>query len=64
MGEIDSHHRLMMNAAIDIKKQCAWPEVKREFISHVKTDCPENVKAIPDLQKALDSLDTTPLEGF
>ena len=54
----------MMTAAKKLKKQYAWPVLKRMLISHVKADCPEIVESIPDFQKALDSLDTIPLKRF
>ena len=54
----------VMRAARSLKKLCAQPEWKTEFISQVKVECPEVVKAIPDFEKALDSLETIPLERF
>ena len=54
----------VMTAARSLKKLCAQPKRKTEFISQVKIDCPDIVKAIPDFEKALDSLETIPLERF
>ena len=54
----------VMRAARSLKKLCAQPEWKTEFISQVKVECPEVVKAIPDFEKALDSLEIIPLERF
>ena len=53
-----------MRAARSLKKLCAQPEWKTEFISQVKSECPDVVKEIPDFEKALDSLETIPLERF
>ena len=53
-----------MRAARSLKKLCAQPKRKTEFISQVKIDCPDIVKAIPDFEKALDSLEIIPLERF
>ena len=54
----------VMTAARSLKKLCAQPEWKTEFISQVKTECPNIMKAIPDFEKALDSLEIIPLERF
>ena len=54
----------VMRAARSLKKLCAQPEWKTEFIFQVKTECPTIVKEIPDFEKALDSLETIPLERF
>ena len=54
----------VMRAARSLKKLCAQPELKTEFISQVKSECPDILKAIPDFEKALDSLETIPLERF
>jgi GTPase SAR1 family protein len=54
----------VMNAAQNLKRLCAQPEFKREFISQVKADCPDIVKEIPDFEKALDGLGTIPLDRF
>ena len=53
-----------MTAARSLKKLCAQPELKAEFISQVKIECTDIVKAIPAFEKALDSLETIPLERF
>ena len=54
----------VMRAAKNLKRLCAEPEFKTEFISQVKADCPDIVKAFPDFEKALDSLETIPLDRF
>ena len=55
---------VVMSAARNLKKLCAQPQFKREFMSQVKTDCPDIVKGIPDFGKALDSLGIIPLDRF
>ena len=54
----------VMSAAKNLKKLCARPEFRTDFISQVKEDCPEIVKVIPDFEKALQSLETIPLDRF
>ena len=54
----------VMNAANNLKKLCARPEFRSDFISQVKADCPDILKVIPDFEKALDSLETIPLDRF
>ena len=54
----------VMRAARSLKKLCAHPKLKTEFIYKVKLECPDIVKEIPDFEKALDSLETIPLERF
>ena len=54
----------VMNAANNLKKLCARPEFRSDFISQVKADCPDIATDIPDFEKALDSLETIPLDRF
>ena len=54
----------VMSAAKNLEKLCARSEFRSDFISQVKADCPDILKVIPDFEKALDSLETIPLDRF
>ena len=65
MSEMESSTSTeVMSAAKNLKTLCARPNFKGKFVSQVKADCPDIVKAFPDFEKALDSLETIPLDRF
>ena len=65
MSEMESSTSTeVMSAAKYLKTLCARPNFKGKFVSQVKADCPDIVKAFPDFEKALDSLETIPLDRF
>ena len=54
----------VMSAARDLKRLCEQPDLMKEFISQVKTSCPDIETNIPDFEKALKALPHIPLNRF
>ena len=54
----------VMSAATNLKRLCEQPDLLKEFVSQVKTSCPDTEKRIPDFAKALKSLGHIPLNRF
>ena len=53
-----------MTAARNLKELCGKPDFAKEFITQVRTVCPDIVKTIPDFEKALNALVHIPLTRF